>query len=498
MLYWHFNFPSYAQVKKLCTELFFPFYRQMLYNKQAIKQKKEDLYMNNPNMTQVWDTFLAKIVASPEQLGYTKWLQKAIPLQLTDSSLKICVANHFTKEWLESRYKTELEAVISTVCQKEMKLEITAGEGEPEPQQTLFPPDLPAVKQKPTSSFREEPFHTNLVSKYYFENFIIGNSNRFAHAAALAVAEAPAKVYNPLFLYSASGLGKTHLMHAIGNRIVSNNPQLKVLYISSETFTNELINSIQNNSMEAFRNKYRNIDVLLIDDIQFLRKKESTQEEFFHTFEALHRADKQIIISSDRKPSELDTLEERLTSRFGWGLIADIQPPDLETRMAILHSMAANDGHDFPKDVILLMASSITKNIRELEGAYTKVIAFAHFNKAPISVDLTKKALIDFNLDSAQKIISVDAIQQMVASKFKIKKDDFLAKKRTRNVAFPRQIAMYLCRELTDYSLPRIGDLFGGRDHTTVIHACEKISKDMADDPHLKTTIDEMANQLKK
>ena len=449
-------------------------------------------------MSQVWNTFLEKMATGSDQLGYTKWLKNAQPLKLTDDTLTIAVDNPFTKEWIESKYKNELEALISTVCQKEMKLEIKAGKDKEGPQPSLFPTDIPVLKQKPTASYREEPFHSNLVSKYVFENFIIGNSNRFAHAAALAVAEAPAKVYNPLFLYSASGLGKTHLMHAIGNRILKNSPQAKVLYISSETFTNELINSIQNNAMEAFRNKYRNIDVLLIDDIQFLRKKESTQEEFFHTFEALHRAEKQIIITSDRKPSELDTLEERLTSRFGWGLIADIQPPDLETRMAILHNMAAKDDIDFPKDVILLMASSITKNIRELEGAYTKVIAYSQFSKEPISLDLTKKALKDFNLDTAQKIISVDSIQQMVASRFKIKKDDFLAKKRTRNVAFPRQIAMYLCRELTDYSLPRIGDFFGGRDHTTVIHACEKISKDMTADPHLKMLVQEMAEKLKK
>lgn len=454
--------------------------------------------MNNTNMSQIWNTFLEKIATSSDQLGYTKWIKTAEPVKLTNDLLTITVDNPFTKEWIESKYKNELEALISTVCQKKMKLKILAGKEKDEPQTTLFPPEVTTIKQKPTASYREDPFHSNLVGKYVFENFVIGNSNRFAHAAALAVAEAPAKVYNPLFLYSASGLGKTHLMHAIGNRILKNNPEMKVLYISSETFTNELINSIQNNSMEAFRNKYRNIDVLLIDDIQFLRKKESTQEEFFHTFEALHRADKQIIITSDRKPSELDTLEERLTSRFGWGLIADIQPPDLETRMAILHNMAAKDNIEFPKDVILLMASSITKNIRELEGAYTKVIAYSQFSREPITLDLTKKALKDFNLDTAQKIISVDSIQQLVAAKFKIKKDDFLAKKRTRNVAFPRQIAMYLCRELTDYSLPRIGEFFGGRDHTTVIHACEKISKDMAQDLHLKALIEEMSDRLKK
>jgi len=338
----------------------------------------------------------------------------------------------------------------------------------------------------------------NLIGKYVFENFVIGNSNRFAHAAALAVAESPAKVYNPLFLYSDAGLGKTHLMHAIGNRIKQNHPEMKILYISSETFTNEMINCIQKNAMENFRNKYRNIDVLLIDDIQFLRKKESTQEEFFHTFNALRDANKQIIISSDRKPSELDTLEERLRSRFSWGLSTDIQSPDLETRMAILRNMAASDNIELPNDVVLLMASAIETNIRELEGAYTKVIAYTNFSNSPITLENAQKALTEFNIGNVNKIISIQEIQQLVSTTFKIKMDDFLAKKRTRNVAFPRQIAMYLCRELTDYSLPRIGDFFGGRDHTTVIHACEKISKDMKKDPNLEKTIKEIIVHLKK
>jgi chromosomal replication initiator protein len=454
--------------------------------------------MNNSDIPEIWDKLLKEVDRQKEKPAYAMWVRTAMPQSLSNNTMEIMVEKPFIKEWLEDKYLTSLEESLSSICQCPMTIKILCPTEQPE--SSSREEAAPTVKLATTAPkpVQKETFQSNLVSKYDFDNFVIGNSNRFAHAAALAVAEAPAKVYNPLFLYSSSGLGKTHLMHAIGNRIQQNNPDMKILYISSETFTNEMINSIQNNAMEAFRNKYRNIDVLLIDDIQFLRKKESTQEEFFHTFEALHRAEKQIIISSDRKPSELDTLEERLTSRFGWGLITDIQPPDLETRMAILHNMAKKSNLNFPDDVILLMASSIENNIRELEGAYTKVLAYANFFKQPITLELAQKALKDFNLDNPNKTVTVESIQQLVASKYKIKMDDFLAKKRTRNVAFPRQIAMYLCRELTDYSLPRIGDFFGGRDHTTVIHACEKISKEMKNDPHFEKSIKEMESHLKK
>lgn len=459
--------------------------------------------MNNTDIPDIWEKFLNQVDSLVDQPGYSKWVRTAMPQNIVGDQLEIIVEKTFIKEYLESNYKNSMEKILSSICNFPMTLKITCTSdiskvfepNQPAPTISLTKPVETAEKMPVTN---QQTFESNLISKYVFENFVIGNSNRFAHAGALAVAEAPAKVYNPLFLYSASGLGKTHLMHAIGNRIQQNNPNMKILYISSETFTNEIINSIQKNSQEAFRNKYRNIDVLLIDDIQFLRNKERTQEEFFHTFEALHSAGKQIIISSDRKPAELDTLEERLTSRFGWGLIVDIQPPDLETRMAILRNMAAKGNTDFPDDVILLMASSIETNIRELEGAYTKVLAYASFTKQSITVDLVQKALKDYNLDGSKKIITVEAIQQLVASKYKIKIDDFLAKKRTRNVAFPRQIAMYLCRELTDYSLPRIGDFFGGRDHTTVIHAYEKISKEIEKDPNFSKIIKDMMTNLRK
>lgn len=335
-----------------------------------------------------------------------------------------------------------------------------------------------------------------LNPKYVFETFVIGNSNRFAHAASLAVAEVPAKVYNPLFLYGGVGLGKTHLMHAIGHRIRQHHPEVKVLYISSEKFTNELINSIRDGNPESFRQKYRNIDVLLVDDIQFLSKKEHTQEEFFHTFNTLHEANKQIIISSDRPPREIPTLEDRLRSRFEWGLITDIQAPDLETRIAILRKKAIIESLNVPNDVMVFIASRIDNNIRELEGALIRVMAYASLTNRPIDLDLATEALKDIFPHGKPRQITIDSIKEIVASYFKIKLDDLSAKKRTRNITYPRQIAMYLCREMTDSSLPRIGEEFGGRDHTTVIHAHDKITRERNDDHKMQQTIIELIRRI--
>ena len=301
---------------------------------------------------------------------------------------------------------------------------------------------------------------------------MIGNSNRFAHAAALAVSEAPARAYNPLFIYGGVGLGKTHLMHAIGHHVINNTPSYRVMYLSSEKFTNEFINSIRDNKTEAFRNKYRTIDVLLIDDIQFLAGKERTQEEFFHTFNALHESNKQIIISSDRPPKEIPTLEDRLRSRFEWGLITDIQPPDLETRIAILRKKASSENISMDDDVILYIANNIVTNIRELEGAFIRVIAYSSLTKRKIDVPLAQETLQSIIAAYEKpKIITIEKIQKVTAEHFALRVDELKAKKRTKNVALPRQIAMYLARELTDSSLPKIGEEFGGRDHTTVMHA---------------------------
>ena len=465
--------------------------------------------MQMNNLADIWDEFLGYVNTNSKNPGYINWIKAALPLSMNEDTFEIGVEKLFIKEWIESRYSSEIEQTLSTLTGKHLSLVVTNMDAEKNNSTQPYQPEvvteqpLAAKPNKPLSAQEAvksstESIESNLNSKYLFENFVIGNSNRFAHAAALAVADSPAKVYNPLFLYGDVGLGKTHLMHAIGNRIKQRHPEMKVLYISSETFTNEMIFSIQKNSMEAFRNKYRNIDCLLIDDIQFLRKKESTQEEFFHTFNALHDANKQIIISSDRKPKEIETLESRLRSRFEWGLTADVQAPDLETRMAILREKADREDIVIPNDVILFIATAIENNIREIEGAFTRVSAYASFNGGAINLEEAKKALSELNNENNNKHVSIEEIQKVVANFYKIKKEDFLAKKRTRNVAYPRQIAMYICRDITDYSLPRIGELFGGRDHTTVIHACEKITKERKEDAELDKIIKNFISQLKK
>ncbi|HJC99482.1 MAG TPA: chromosomal replication initiator protein DnaA, partial [Candidatus Dwaynia gallinarum] len=339
-------------------------------------------------------------------------------------------------------------------------------------------------------------FSTNLNNKYTFETFVVGNSNRFAHAASLAVAESPSKAYNPLFIYGGVGLGKTHLMHAIGHLINENNKNLKVVYITSEKFINELISAIKDDKNIEFRNKYRNVDVLLIDDVQFIAGKERTQEEFFHTFNALHESNKQIILSSDRPPKEIKTLEERLCSRFEWGLIADIQPPDYETRIAILRKKADVDKLNIPNEVLIYIATKIKSNIRELEGALLRVVAYTNLTNSNVSLDLAKEALKDLINTKNSKTITIEYIQETIANYFDLNIEMLKSQRRTQNIAFPRQIAMYLCRKLTDSSLPKIGENFGGRDHTTVIHAYEKILNKIESDQDFNNTINELSNKI--
>lgn len=336
-----------------------------------------------------------------------------------------------------------------------------------------------------------------LNEKYTFDTFVIGSGNRFAHAASLAVAEAPAKAYNPLFIYGGVGLGKTHLMHAIGQYVQDQNLGTRIAYVSSERFTNDFINSIRDNKTVEFRNKYRNIDVLLIDDIQFLAGKEQTQEEFFHTFNALHNDQKQIIISSDRPPKEIPTLEDRLRSRFEWGLITDITPPDLETRIAILRKKANAEQLDVSNEVMLYIASQIDTNIRELEGALTRVIAYANLVGRPIDPNVAAEALHNIMPVAEPRKVTIRDIQESVSKHFNLPFDDLKAKKRTKSIAFPRQIAMYLSREMTESSLPKIGEEFGGRDHTTVIHAHEKISMLIKSDGETGKVIEQIKHELK-
>ena len=437
--------------------------------------------MNSYDLAEIWVRCKDKLKESFNEKVFNVWIKPIMPLEVTDTYYKVAVKNDFFKTMLEENYAQVIEGVLAGIMSKNIKLIIeTMDNGSSGSEAAEEMPAVPA-KREQQQLFNEntsvqQPDESNLNPKYVFETFVIGNSNRFAHAAAQAVANDPAHAYNPLFLYGGVGLGKTHLMHAIGNRIKQNNPSMKVLYTSSEKFTNEIINSIQNKTTEAFRQKYRNIDCLIIDDIQFLKGKEQTQVEFFHTLNALKDADKQIIISSDRPPREIETLEDRLRSRFDQGLTADIQTPDLETRMAILRTKAASDNIVLPTEVITLLATNIATNIREIEGAYNKIVAYTSLMHMPITVETAQKVLSDMGNDIKTRTITYEGIIKVVADHYNVKQDELFNKKRTQNIAFPRQVAMYLCRELADLSYPRIGELFGGRDHTTVIHAYEKIS----------------------
>ena len=412
-------------------------------------------------LEQIWEEALKMIEEETSPVSFATWIQPIVPCGIIGNKIILQVKESFLKEIIEKRHLPLIRTAIKMVTKNEYDIMITTEE---EPKAGNLH-NLAA--EKPA----ENELARNLNPKYVFDSFVVGNSNRMAHAASLAVAESPAQAYNPLFLYGNSGLGKTHLMHSIGHFILDRNPQAKVLYVTSETFTNELINSIQNNKNEEFRNKYRNIDVLMIDDIQFISKKEGTQEEFFHTFNALYESNKQIIISSDRPPKEIKTLEDRLRSRFEWGLIADVQPPDYETRIAILKKKAERDNLTVPDDVMAYIAKNIASNIRELEGALTRIVAFATLTNQDISIALAENSLKDIFSENSATPLTPELIQQVVAEYYNIRVEDIQGSKKPKNIAFPRQVSMYLCRKLLDISLPKIGESFGGRDHTTVIYA---------------------------
>lgn len=442
------------------------------------------------HIQELWSKTLKAIQKKISKPSFETWLKATEAIDLEDDILVVCAPNDFARDWLESRYADLVRDTLKEAtggAKLGVKFvshtEKIASEPETEPE-----------KKADTAQEMEKELGSQLNPRYTFDTFVIGSGNRFAHAASLAVAEAPAKAYNPLFIYGGVGLGKTHLMHAIGHYVLKHSVSSKVVYISSEKFTNDFINSIRDNKTIQFRNKYRSVDILLIDDIQFLAGKEQTQEEFFHTFNALHEANKQIIISSDRPPKEIPTLEDRLRSRFEWGLITDVQPPDLETRIAILRKKAIADNLEVPNEVLVHIANRVDTNIRELEGALIRVVAYSALLKKPVSTELALEALKDIMPDAKPKMITIQDIQQTVCNYYQLRIEDFKSKKRTKSVAFPRQVAMYLCRELTEFSLPKIGEDFGGRDHTTVIHAHEKISRLLKEDHQLEDVV----NQLKK
>ena len=422
--------------------------------------------MNN-DLKSLWEKTLNIIKGEMSEVSFNTWIKSCEPISISSNIIRISVPNSFTQDILEKRYKDLVVNSIEAACSKVYTVEF------------MVASDIQEAEEKEEKKSKiddrgsitvNDEMSSLLNPKYTFASFVIGNSNRFAHAASLAVAESPAKAYNPLFIYGGVGLGKTHLMHAIGHYVLQNNSNAKVVYVSSEKFTNELINAIRDDKNEEFRNKYRNVDILLIDDIQFIAGKERTQEEFFHTFNALHDANKQIILSSDRPPKEIPTLEDRLRSRFEWGLIADIQAPDFETRMAILKKKADVEKLNVANEVMVYIATKIKSNIRELEGALIRIVAYRN--------------------------VTIDVIQDVVAGYFNLRIEDLKSQRRTRNVAYPRQIAMYLSRKLTDMSLPKIGEEFGGRDHTTVIHAYEKISDSLNTDESLQHTVNDITKKL--
>jgi chromosomal replication initiator protein len=448
-------------------------------------------------LLEIWQATLDKIEKKMSKPSFETWLKTTKPVSLNEDTLVISVPNDFTRDWLQGRYSEMIAETLKDVSDRDFNIHfITPRINEDE----NFDTSGGAAPLNHAAAAVSSALSTSWLNpKYTFDTFVIGNSNRFAHAASLAVSEAPARAYNPLFIYGGVGLGKTHLMHAIGHHVTEATPAYRVLYISSEKFTNEFINAIRDNKTLEFRNKYRTIDVLLIDDIQFLAGKEQTQEEFFHTFNALHENNKQIIISSDRPPKEIPTLEDRLRSRFEWGLITDIQPPDLETRIAILRKKANSERISIGNDVMLYIANNINTNIRELEGAFIRVIAYSSLTNRRIDTALAEEALkgILSNKDKP-RFITIQKIQQVTADHFALKTEELKAKKRTRNVAFPRQVAMYLARELTDASLPKIGEEFGGRDHTTVMHACKKIKADMLENKQLCNAIEQIIEHINK
>ncbi len=460
----------------------------------------------NSRLNETWQLILSELSKELNKPSFETWFNLTKPVSLDNNCLVIEVPNDFTKEWFETRYREKIiDALKKITCEDHQVNFIIASEfhESPIPESRYEQNGQPASLNEgiENSASIPEDTHTknkviaNFNPRYTFDTFVVGSCNRLAHAASLAVAESPARAYNPLFIYGGVGLGKTHLLHAIGQYTLINHSVSRVYYFSSERFTNEFINSIRDNKTLEFRNKYRSMDILLIDDVQFLAGKEQTQEEFFHTFNALHDNNKQLIISSDRPPKEIPTLEDRLRSRFEWGLITDLQPPDLETRTAILKKKALSDGIDIPEQVLYHIASKIATNIRELEGALIRIVAYASLSDTPITLELTESALQDI-IFTRQKNITIDQIIETTAENFNLKPEDLRSKKRTQNIALTRQVAMYLCRMLTDYSLPKVGEEFGGRDHTTVLHAFKKIESLISQDNSFKHRLELIKNEI--
>jgi chromosomal replication initiator protein len=447
----------------------------------------------------LWQEVAGRLRGALNDTTYGTWFGEARGVELTDSRFVLVVPNDFTRDWIEGHFLGLIGAAIRDVTGVERPIELrvvelAAGEGANGDGERQAP-RVPVVGQ-PLSP---RPESGGFNAKYTFDSFVIGSSNRFAHAAALAVAEAPAQAYNPLFIYGGTGLGKTHLLQAIAQYVSEHTSNLSVRYVTSETFMNDFINSLRDKRIEGFKQRYRTYDVLLIDDVQFFEHKERIQEEFFHTFNSLYEAGSQIVMSSDRPPRDIATLEERLRSRFEWGLITDIQPPDLETRIAILRKKVKTDGiHVHDPQVLTFIASRVSTNIRELEGALTRVVAFSSLTGRSMSVELAQDVLRDVFPQGEAAQVSIKRIQDLVADRFELSLEELCGDKRSQNIVYPRQVAMYLSRELTDSSLPKIGKEFGGRDHTTVIHATSKIARLIREDRSVYNLVQELTARVKQ
>jgi chromosomal replication initiator protein len=451
---------------------------------------------------QVWRAALGELQVSLSPANFETWLRDTQLVDVDDQRFRIAVPNGFAKDWLETRYRSLISQTLARIVGYSVQVEfavqgtdgVPAGAAESGEPASASPP--PSAMSGAPAQVRLEPTRvggeggtTNINPRYTFTNFIVGSANRLAHAASLSVAERPGHAYNPLFLYGGVGLGKTHLMHAIGNQVIAKFPRKRVVYATSEKFTNEFITSIQQGKIDEFRSRYRRIDLLLIDDIQFIADKERTQEEFFHTFNAIHEDGKQIVLSSDRPPKAILTLEERLRSRFEWGLIADLTAPDLETRIAILRAKSEEGAVPITSDVIEFIARKVVSNIRELEGALNRIVAYASMGAMPISIELAQAVLSNVLYNPKKRQVTPERIAMAVADYYGVQMDALRGQKRDKAIVMPRQVAMFLMREETDVSLLRIGAELGGRDHSTVLHACDKITRESAINDELRREI---------
>ena len=434
----------------------------------------------------LWSEVAGRLRGALNETTYRTWFDHVEGLDLNDDEFVLAVPNDFTRDWIEGHFIGLIRAAVGDATGQERQVQLSVREATGEP-------------ATPVEADRREPLAIGLNAKYTFDSFVIGSSNRFAHAAALAVAEAPAQAYNPLFIYGGTGLGKTHLLQAIAQYVSEHQSELSVRYVTSETFMNDFINALRDKRIEGFKQRYRAYDLLLIDDIQFFEHKERIQEEFFHTFNSLYEAGSQIVISSDRPPREISTLEERLRSRFEWGLITDIQPPDLETRIAILRKKVNTDRIEIADpELLTFIAGRISSNIRELEGALTRVVAFSSLTGRPRTVETAQEVLKDVFPQGDVTQVSIEGIQKAVSERFDLSLAELCGDRRSQNIVYPRQVAMYLSRELTDSSLPKIGKQFGGRDHTTVIHATSKIARLIREDRSVYNLVQELTARVKQ